>query len=87
MRLGDGCFDRGFFLVVRVKEGGTVLRPEVGGDAARIGGVMGFPKDIEQLVEAYPRGVVGDFDRLGVAGFAGADFLVGRVFGGPARVA
>ena len=52
-----------------------------------LGGVVAFPEQLEQVSEAHPGGVPHHPHRLGVAGAAGADLLVGGVGGVAAAVA
>src|SRR5262245_62553355 len=66
-------------------------RAVLGADVAELpigdGGVDVVPVDVEELLEADPRRVVDDLDRLGVAGAARGHLLVAGVGLGASRVA
>ena len=70
--LGDALL-----VVARVEDRAAVLRAAVAALAVELGRVVGDgEEDAQELAVGELAGVVGDFDRLGVAGSAGAGGLV-----------
>ena len=65
----------------------TILSPDVVALAIELRRVVNREEDVEQIVIAQLVIVEGDPDRLGVAGIAAADLLVGGIFGASAGVA
>ena len=61
--------------------------PLSGALAVQGGRVMRFPKGLQQLLVGDHFGIVFDLNDLGVAGVAGANFLVGRILFGAAGIA
>src|SRR5260370_37578582 len=86
LRLRLGPFGGGFLSVVIVENDRAVLRAGVVALAIQCGRVMRVPEIFQQLLVSDNRGVVLDLDHLGVAGIAGADRFVSRVFLGAAGV-
>ena len=85
--LGFG-FLRGFFLFAGGEEDGApVLGTNVGALPVQHGGVVVFPKNVEELGVGDVGRVVGDADGFGVAGAVGADVPVGWVLRGATGVA
>jgi hypothetical protein len=74
-----------FLFIVRVEDDGSVLRALVRALAVELGRIQrNREEDAKQLPISDLGRIVDDLDRLGVAGFAGAD---GLVFGGLGRAA
>ena len=72
---------RRLFLLRRVEEDcAAILRPDVGPLPVNLGGIVGAPKHVEQLVVGYLRRVVFDFDYFGVASAIRTHILVGWIF-------
>jgi len=82
-----GLFGGGLLLVVVREDDGAVLGTFVATLSVHGGGVVSFPKDLEDLVVGDDGGVEVDLNDLGVAGVTGADGFVGGVGGGAAGVA
>ena len=74
-------------IVVLREDDRAVLRAGVGTLAVEGGRVVGVPKKVDDFLVGNFRRVVGDLHDFGVSGSAGADLLVGRVFGLSAGVA
>ena len=84
---GDGGAGLGFLFGGMEKDGGSVLCARVVALAVEGGGVVNEEEDFEEIGERDEAGVEFDLDNLGMAGFAGADFLVGGLDGVAAHVA
>ena len=69
----------GFLGVTRGVDAGAVLRAGVVALAHALRRVVGFPEQLQQLVEGNLRWVIDNAHRLVVAGQAGADFVIGGV--------
>ena len=65
----------------------SVLRPDVPALPVQRGRVVDVPEVRQKLLVGYDGRVERHFDRLGVAGGAGADLLIGRMLSRPAGVA
>src|SRR5580658_5362373 len=76
------------FLLRRMKENrGAVLRPDIRPLAIQSGGVVVVPEDLQQIVVADHRRIVGHLHHFGVAGAIRADLFISRVIELTARVA
>ncbi|KIU01644.1 hypothetical protein QU38_00570, partial [Staphylococcus aureus] len=64
-----------------------ILGADVVALAVELGRIVRRQEDVEDLAIADLVGIEAHPDRLGMAGRAGADFLVGRVFLGPSDIA
>ena len=69
------------------KDGRPVLRAPVRPLAVELRGIMVLPEDFQEVFVANLRGIIVDFDRLGVTGAVGANLLIGRIVGVAAAVA
>jgi len=75
-------------LIVGIEDRGAVLRAVVGALVVEFSGIVADgEEDHEDLAVGNLGWIEDDFDRLGVAGFPGADFLVVCGFGGAAGIA
>ena len=82
-----GGFCQLFFFFRSVKSDGLVVMATVAELAAGVGGVVGFPEGIEQVVVGDLVGVIVDLYGFDMTGGIGADLFVGGVFHGAAAVA
>jgi|GEM_PF-1375153 len=62
-----------------VKDGGAVLRADIGALTIGGGGVVDGEEDVKQVGVADDGRIKGDLDGLGVAGEPGAHLLIGRI--------
>ena len=69
-----------------VKNGGAVLGADVGPLLVKRGGVVGGPEDIEKDGIGNDMRIKGNLDGFGVAGGAGRDGVVVRIFYGTACI-
>src|SRR5258708_14588837 len=77
---------RCFLAIAGEVDAGAVLSADVVALAHPLGRVVLLEEDLEQVGVGDLLGIEGDEDRLGVAGLARADLLVGRVRSPPAHV-
>ena len=87
IELRDVGFGDALLIVVGVEDGGAVGGADVGALAVERGGVVDGEEDAEELAVGEARGIVDDFDGLGVVGGFGADVVVVGGAGGAAGVA
>src|SRR5262245_48347373 len=80
--LGEAALRR-----IVIEDGGAILAAAVAELAVGRDGIDVVPEHLEQLLITDPGRVIGDLDRLGVAGAPGGDLLVARVLRGAAAVA
>ena len=75
-----------FLLGVEIENLGSILRTDIGALAVKLCKIVGLEKQLCQLLVADYFGIIRDLDGLGVAGFVGADLLVGGIVNVAARV-
>ena len=87
IEFSDERFSDGSLPVVVIEDGGTVLRAHILTLPVQRRRVVDGEEDLQDFPIGNLARIEGQLDCLGVAGGIGADFLVGRIDGGAARVA